>query len=86
MAPEGVATAEKPAKRKETTIPTDELEVLKASAAELQLLKDRMELAMTVEPKGRNLHCVDCHNRGRDAAMRVMRGKEDPTRDSINRS
>lgn len=34
----------------------------------------RIEAARKLEPQGHELHCRDCFNRGRDAAIRAIEG------------
>lgn len=41
---------------------------------ELRIPRDRMEAARQLKPQGRDLHCYDCWNRGRDAALRIIEG------------
>lgn len=38
-------------------------------------LRVRIEAARRVEPKPGERHCVDCFNRGRDAAIRAILGE-----------
>lgn len=43
-----------------------------------QALMERIAKAKVVEPQGTDLHCRDCWNRGRNAAIRVIEGKGEP--------
>lgn len=61
----GVATDQKP-KRTQTSADASE---------ELQAMKDRIDQARDLKPEGRDLHCVDCFQRGRNAAIRLILGK-----------
>lgn len=44
----------------------------RGAADELQALLARIELARTIQPAPKDLHCRDCFQRGRDAALRVI--------------
>ena len=43
-------------------------------AEELRTMRDRIEAARKLKPEGHDLHCLDCFNRGRDAALRTIEG------------
>lgn len=43
--------------------------------AELAALRGRIAAAAVVQPQPHELHCRDCFNRGRDAAIRAIAGK-----------
>jgi hypothetical protein len=36
--------------------------------------RERIETARQLKPEGSDLHCVDCFQRGRDAAIRLIEG------------
>lgn len=42
---------------------------------ELATLKARIEAARTVQPPTGEAHCLDCFDRGRNAALRVIDGE-----------
>lgn len=43
-----------------------------------QALLERIEKAKSLEPQGAELHCRDCWNKGRNAAIRVIEGEGAP--------
>lgn len=43
-----------------------------SAADELRALRAKIEAARKVVPKGSDLHCRDCFQRGRDAALRAI--------------
>lgn len=45
-------------------------------AAELAGMRDRIEAARLVEPPPERLHCRDCFEKGRDAAIRTIEGRK----------
>lgn len=44
-------------------------------ADRLTTLLARIEAARTLHPQGKDLHCEDCFNRGRNAAIRLIEGE-----------
>jgi hypothetical protein len=38
-------------------------------------LAERLKAAKQVQPTGRDVHCLDCFRRGRDAAIRIIEGR-----------
>ena len=44
--------------------------------AELQGLRSRIEAARGIAPQGADLHCRDCWERGRNAAIRTIEGEK----------
>jgi hypothetical protein len=44
----------------------------RGAADELQALRARIEAARSIQPAPKDLHCRDCFQRGRDAALRVI--------------
>jgi hypothetical protein len=43
-------------------------------AAELQALRDRIATAKMLQPTVSERHCLDCFERGRNAALRLIEG------------
>ena len=42
--------------------------------AAFELLRDRIAAARAVQPQPKERHCLDCFQRGRDAAIRAILG------------
>lgn len=47
-----------------------------AEPTPLERLQQRIARARTIEPTGRDRHCLDCFRRGRDAALRAIDTEE----------
>jgi len=45
---------------------------------ELQTLRARIEPARTLQPSPEQRHCLDCFEKGRDAALRLIEGTDRP--------
>lgn len=54
--------------------PTPEAEPVDGAAEELRELRERIAQARKVVPGRDGLHCRDCFERGRDAALRMIEG------------
>ena len=48
---------------------------LSSLRSELAALRERIAVAAVVQPQPHELHCRDCFNRGRDAALRTIADK-----------
>jgi len=46
--------------------------------ADLQDLRARIEAARTLQPRPEQRHCLDCFEKGRDAALRLIDGTDRP--------
>lgn len=51
--------------------PADDFDARGASD-ELQAIRARIEAARSIQPAPKDLHCRDCFQRGRDAALRII--------------
>jgi hypothetical protein len=49
-------------------------ETIESLRAELAKVKAGIQSAMAVEPRPNDRHCLDCFNKGRDAAIRAITG------------
>ncbi len=55
--------------------PAPDVEPQDGAAEELKELRQRIARARKVAPGADGLHCRDCFNRGRDAALKAIEGR-----------